>query len=101
VKSKRPVLALPIVTINAAPLAVGTSDAGVIVHVPGLPVPHERFTLWLYPLTAVKVPFHVIVCAASTVAGVAITATAKSGTGAITASVRVRVLGAGAPALVA
>jgi hypothetical protein len=101
VKLKIPVLALPTVTVNGAPLEVGTNDAGASVHVPGLPVPQERLTLWLYPLTAVNVPFHVTVWAASAAAGVAVTATTKSGTGAITARVRVRVLGVGAPALVA
>jgi hypothetical protein len=54
-----PAVALPTVTVNAAPPAVGASVEGVIPHVAGAPAVHVSATLPLYPLTAVSVPFQI------------------------------------------
>jgi hypothetical protein len=59
VKLNVPAVALPNVTVNAAPPTVGISVEGVIPQVPGAPAVHASVTLPLYPFTAVSVPFHV------------------------------------------
>jgi hypothetical protein len=91
------VVALPTVTVKAAPPEVGTNDDGVNVQVPGAVPAQLRFTLVLYPWSAVSVPFHVIFCPATVEFGVAVTASVKSGAGGVTVSVNVCVFGAGAP----
>ena len=59
VKLNAPVVALPSVTVNETPLAVGVSVAGVIHHVPGTAPVHVNVTLPVYPFDAVSVPFQV------------------------------------------
>jgi hypothetical protein len=59
VKLNAPVVALPSVTVNPVPPAVGVTVGGVIPQVPGAPAVHVNDTLPLYPFTAVSVPFHV------------------------------------------
>jgi len=54
-----PAVALPNVTVNPTPPAVGVTVGGVIPHVPGAPAVHVNVTLPLYPFRAVSVPFHV------------------------------------------
>jgi hypothetical protein len=54
-----PAVALPSVTVNGAPAAVGVSVVGVIHHVPGTAPVHVNVTLPLYPFTAFNVPFQV------------------------------------------
>jgi hypothetical protein len=94
-------VALPTVTVKAAPAEVGTNDDGLNVQVPGAVPIQLRRTLVLYPWSAVSVPFHVIFWLTTEEFGVAVTASVKSGAGAVTVSVNVRVIGAGAPATVA
>jgi hypothetical protein len=54
-----PVVALPSVTVNATPPAVGVIVAGVIAHVAGAPAAHVSATLPLYPFEAVSAPSQV------------------------------------------
>jgi len=54
-----PVVALPNVTVNPAPPAVGVTVDGAISHVRGAPAVHVNVTLPSYPFDADSVPFHV------------------------------------------
>jgi len=101
VKLNAPAVALPRVTVNAAPPAVGVTADGTIPHIPGDPAVHVNVTLPLYPFAAVSVPFHVTLWLATEVFGVAVTAIAKSGTGPVTVRANVCILAAGAPAAIA
>ena len=51
-----PQTALPTVTINGAPPAVGTTLAGAAEHVGGAPSPQLRFTALSYPFSDVSAP---------------------------------------------
>ena len=59
VKLNVPGVALPNVTVNGAPPAVGATIGGEIVQVPGAPAVHVSVTFPLYPYNAVSVPFQV------------------------------------------
>jgi hypothetical protein len=57
VKLNVPVVELPSVTVNAAPIAAGVTVNGTIPQVPGAPAVQVSLTLPLYPSNAVSVPF--------------------------------------------
>jgi hypothetical protein len=78
VKLNVPTVALPNVTVNAAPSAVGVNVAGAMVHVAGASAVHVSATLPLYPLIEVSIPFQVMFWFTTVVFGVAVTAIEKS-----------------------
>ena len=84
-----PVVALPTVTVNAAPPAVGTSIEGFTEHVPGAAPEQLSVTLAPYPFTEVSVPLHTTLCPATVEPGVAVTASAKFAIAAVTVTVKV------------
>ena len=96
-----PVVALPTVTVNAAPLAVGTSGDGLTKHVPGAAPTQLKFTLDPYPCNEVNVPLQNTFCPNTVELGEAVTANVKSAMTPETVSVNVCVLAAGAPATLA
>lgn len=100
-KLNDPVLALPVVTVNAAPLPVGTKDDGLTVHVPGAAPVQLNATLELYPRSAVSVPLQLTFCPTTVELGVAFTTNEKSGPLPVTVRVKVCVFAAGAPATLA
>jgi hypothetical protein len=61
VKVNVPVAALPNVTVNGVPAAVGVTTCGANSHVAGAPAVHVKATVPLYPLVAVAIPFQVTV----------------------------------------
>jgi hypothetical protein len=97
-KLKLPVVALPAVTVNAAPLAVGTSVDGLTVHVPGAAPVQLNSTLELYPWSEVSVPLQTTFCPTTVKFGVTVTAREKSGPALNTVRVKVCVFAARAPA---
>jgi len=94
-------VALPSVTVNAVPPAVGMTAGGVIPHVPGAPAVQVSATLPSYPLIAVSVPFQITFRFTTVVFGVAVTAIAKSPVCLVTVKLKVCVLAEGAPAVIA
>jgi len=58
VKVNVPVAALPNVTVNGVPAAVGVTFGGANSHVAGAPAVHVSVTVPLYPFDAVSIPFH-------------------------------------------
>ena len=57
-----PVVAFPTMTVNEAPLAVGTSDEGLTEQTPGAAPAQLKFTLDPYPCNEVSVPLQKTFC---------------------------------------
>ena len=100
-KLNDPVVALPAVTVKAAPLAVGASDDGLTMQVAGAPPVQLSVTVELYPCSEVMVPFQTSFCPTTVAFGEAATASEKSGGAPVTVKPNVCVFAEGAPATVA
>ncbi len=96
-KLNEPVAAFPAVTVNAAPPAVGTSDDGLTMQVPGAAPVQLSITVEPYPCSDVSVPFHTTFCPTTVAPGEAVTASEKSGPVPVTVNANVCVFAAGAP----
>jgi hypothetical protein len=79
VKVNVPGVALPSVTVNGAPSAVGVTVSGELVQGTGCPAVQVSVTLPLYPSSAVNVPLHVTFWFTTVVFGVAAAAILKFG----------------------
>jgi hypothetical protein len=97
VKTNTAAEALPRVTLNGVPPAVGVNVRGLGVQIAGAPPVHDSVTVPLYPSIDVTAPFQLTFWLMPVVAGAGVMAMAKSGTGTVTFKPNVWVFAAGAP----